>query len=79
MHHAGVNAFKRLVAKKIKKKLKQIEHDEKLQLTYMKKQLVMLAGGQLLPVQCGSNFIPRLCALTGPDGLPYNGEYHRHL
>ena len=48
--------------KKVKRKLKQIEHDKKIQLTCMKKQLVMLAPGDKLPAQCGSNFIPHPCA-----------------
>ena len=40
----------------------------------MKKQLVMLAGSEKLPAQCGSNFIPCPCALSGPDGLPHKGN-----
>lgn len=60
--------------KKVKRKLKQIEHDKRIQQTCMKKQLVVLARGEQLPAQCGSNFIPRPCALSGPDGLPHKGN-----
>lgn len=34
----------------------------------------MLARGEQLPAQCGSNFIPRPCAISGPDGLPHKGN-----
>ena len=40
----------------------------------MKKQLVMLASGEQLPQDCGSNFTPLPCALVSAEGLPTKGN-----
>ena len=60
--------------KATRKKLKQIDRDWKIQQMCMKKQLVMLASGKKLPQDCGSNFIPRPCALVSAEGLPTKGN-----
>ena len=60
--------------KATRKKLKQIDRDRKIQQMCMKKQLVMLARGKQLPQDCGSNFIPRPCALVAADGVPTKGN-----
>ena len=60
--------------KATRKKLKQIDRDRKIQQMCMKKQLVMLASGEKLPQDCGSNFIPRPCALVSAEGLPTKGN-----
>ena len=60
--------------KATRKKLKHIDRDLKIEQMCMNKQLVMLASGEQLSQDCGSNFIPRPCALVWVEGLPTKGN-----